>query len=119
MTESEILYAIRLALGTMPDVRLFRNNIGSFKDRTGRWVQYGLAPGSADLIGLRTVTITPEMVGREVALFIGIECKTDKGRISEEQESFLRMLEQRGALAGIARSVDDAKRIIAGTGGSL
>lgn len=112
MNESEILYSIRLSLGNMPDVRLFRNNCGAFKDKDGRWVQYGLAPGSADLIGLRTMTITPDMVGRSVALFVGIECKTDKGRISEDQQSFLLMLQQRGALSGIARSLEDAKRII-------
>lgn len=112
MTESEILYQIRLSFGDCPDVRLFRNNCGALHDRGGRLVHYGLAPGSSDLIGLRTVTVTPEMVGRQLAVFIGVECKTNKGRATEEQESFLHMLEQRGALAGIARSVDDAKRII-------
>lgn len=114
MSESIILANIRIDLGRREDLRIFRNNTGALRDKLGRWVHYGLAPGSPDLIGLKTVTITPEMVGRSVAIFVGIECKTAKGRVTEEQVSFLRMLEQRGALSGIARSTDDALRIIEG-----
>jgi hypothetical protein len=77
--ETTIQQQIRLALGTRPDLRLFRNNTGTLPDpRTGRPVQFGLARGSADLIGLRTVTITPDMVGQQVAVFTSIEVKTQK-----------------------------------------
>jgi hypothetical protein len=43
-----------------PDTRIFRNQVGSLPDpRTGRLVTFGLARGSADLIGWRTITVTP------------------------------------------------------------
>ena len=58
--ETEIQQRIRLALGTHPHIRLFRNQVGQLPDpRTGRPVQFGLARGSADLIGWRSITITP------------------------------------------------------------
>jgi ribosomal protein S19 len=39
-------------------------------------VQFGLCKGSADLIGWKRVTVTPEMVGSTVAVFTSIEVKT-------------------------------------------
>ena len=107
--ETTLQQQIRLALGTRPDLRLFRNNTGTLPDpRTGRPVQFGLARGSADLIGLRTVTITPDMVGQQVAVFTSIEVKTPKGRPTAEQQNWLNMVRSLGGIAGIARSVRDA-----------
>ena len=111
--ETEIQQHIRLALGTRPDLRLFRNNTGTLPDpRTGRPVQFGLARGSADLIGLRTVTITPEMVGQRVAVFTSIEVKTSTGRVTPEQQNWLHMVRRAGGIAGVARSVRDAEEIL-------
>lgn len=111
--ETVIQQQIRLALGTRSDLRLFRNNTGSLPDpRTGRPIQFGLAKGSADLIGLRTVTITPDMVGRQVAVFTSLEIKTPTGRATPEQRSWLEMVRSRGGLAGIARSIQDANEIV-------
>jgi len=94
-------------------LRLFRNNTGTLPDpRTGRPVQFGLARGSADLIGLRTVTITPDMVGQQVAVFTSIEVKTPKGRPTAEQQNWLNMVRSLGGIAGIARSVRDANEIL-------
>ena len=111
-SESEILYEIRRDLGREPSLRLFRNNCGAFRDQTGRCVQYGLAPGSPDLVGLQTLTITQDLVGRAVALFVGLECKSAHGRTSEEQQSFLAMLAERGAVSGVVRSTEDVRRIL-------
>jgi hypothetical protein len=112
-TETDLQQRIRLALGATPNLRLFRNNCGSLPDpRTGRPVQFGLARGSADLIGLRTVTITPEMVGQQVAVFTSIEVKTPTGRATPEQQNWLHMVRRAGGIAGIARSVRDAQQII-------
>ena len=111
--ETTLQQQIRLALGTRPDLRLFRNNTGTLPDpRTGRPVQFGLARGSADLIGLRTVTITPDMVGQQVAVFTSIEVKTPKGRPTAEQQNWLNMVRSLGGIAGIARSVRDANEIV-------
>ena len=111
--ETTLQQQIRLALGTRPDLRLFRNNTGTLPDpRTGRPVQFGLARGSADLIGLRTVTITPDMVGQQVAVFTSIEVKTPKGRPTAEQQNWLNMVRSLGGIAGIARSVRDAQNLL-------
>ena len=111
--ETTLQQQIRLALGTRPDLRLFRNNTGTLPDpRTGRPVQFGLARGSADLIGLRTVTITPDMVGQQVAVFTSIEVNTPQGRATPAQQNWLHMVRSLGGIAGIARSIQDANEIV-------
>ena len=62
--ESNILKRIMLALAG--DAVLFRNNRGLFMTLDGkRKVRAGLeVPGSSDLVGYRSVTVTPDMVVR-------------------------------------------------------
>ena len=108
--EAKVQNDIRIACGAGP-ARLWRNNTGALKDATGRLVRYGLCPGSSDLIGLRQVTITPDMVGQTLAVFTAIEVK-DQGRLTEQQRAFITMVQQAGGMAGVARSVDDARRIL-------
>jgi hypothetical protein len=111
--ETEIQQRIRLALGTHPHIRLFRNQVGQLPDpRTGRPVQFGLARGSADLIGWRSITITPDMVGTTVAIFASIEVKTPTGRVSPQQQAWMAVVQGAGGIAGIARSVCDANEIL-------
>jgi len=111
--ETEIQQRIRLALGTTPHLRLFRNQVGQLPDhRTGRPVQFGLARGSADLIGWRTVTITPDMVGTRLAVFTSIEVKTPSGRLTPAQSAWLGTVRSAGGIAGVARSVRDAEEIL-------
>ena len=111
--ETTLQQEIRLALGTNPDARIFRNQVGSLPDpRTGRLVTFGLAKGSADLIGWRTLTITQAMVGTRLAIFTSIEVKTPTGRIRPEQQAWLEAVTHAGGLAGIARSVTDAQALL-------
>ena len=106
-SEQQIQQHIRLACST-GDTRLFRNNTGTLKDQNGRPVQFGLCKGSADLIGWKRVTVTPDMVGQQVAVFLSIEVKTPTGRVSPEQRQWLGAVQAAGGIAGVARSVDDA-----------
>jgi hypothetical protein len=112
--ETDLQQRIRLALGLFPDVRLWRNNSGKLPDpRTGRWVQFGVAsPGGSDLIGYRSITITPEMVGQKVAVFTALEIKTASGRATPAQKHFIDHIRQAGGIAGIVRSVAEAQRIL-------
>ena len=110
MTEQRIQQQIRLSCGT-GDTRLFRNNTGVLRDYHGRPVSFGLAKGSADLIGWTTRTITADMVGQRIAVFAADEVK-DRGRATEQQQAFINLIQQAGGLAGIARSVADARAIL-------
>jgi hypothetical protein len=114
--ETDLQQRIRLALGTHPELRLFRNQVGQLPDpRTGRPVQFGLARGSADLIGWRTLVITPDMVGQRIAVFTSIEVKTERGRIRPEQHAWLGCVQAAGGIGGVARSVADALTIVEST----
>ena len=65
-------------------VTLWRNNVGVLLDKNGRPVRFGLANEthalnemlkSSDLIGWRSVVVTPDMVGRRLAVWTDRECK--------------------------------------------
>ena len=106
-SEQTIQQQIRLACSRGP-VRLHRNNTGTLLDRNGRPVQFGLAKGSADLIGWTTRTITPDMVGQQVAVFTSIEVKSATGRLRPDQRQWMEAVQAAGGIAGVARSVEDA-----------
>lgn len=125
MTHSTLLAQIRLALGAHPGIRLFQNPcgvgwLGALVRRQGttvtlanaRRVTYGLTPGSSDLIGWRTVVVTPEMVGTRVAVFAGLEIKTGTGRAGPEQRRWRDAVLASGGVAGVVRSVEDAEALI-------
>ncbi len=112
MAERDVLAEVlRLSTG---DVRLFRNAVGAVQDpRSGIWIRYGVCnPGGSDLLGFRSVTITPEMVGSKLAVFCALECKSDTGRVRPEQKLFIDAVNKAGGLAGIVREVDDAISIL-------
>lgn len=72
-SERDVQARVMLALGSRPDIRIFRNQVG-FRYVGGppyqRKVRFGLMPGSGDLIGWRTRTITAADVGRTFAQFL-------------------------------------------------
>ena len=111
-SEQSIQQHIRIACSTGA-TRLFRNNTGTLRDQHGRPVQFGLCKGSADLIGYRSITITPDMVGQQVAVFTSIEVKTATGRLRPEQRAWMGTVQAAGGIAGVARSVEDAKALLA------
>ena len=99
MKESRIQDEIRLALGRIPDLVLWRNNCGFDAERK---VRYGVGnPGGADLIGVYR--------GR----FVAVEVKTPTGRQSDEQRTFQQLVERKGGIYVVLRSVEDAERWIA------
>jgi hypothetical protein len=115
--EGKVSADIALAFGH-GDCRLLRNNVGMLRDRTGRPVAYGLGSmggkpfsGSHDWIGWRTVTITPDMVGRRVAIFASIDAK-DLDKPRPKQIIFRDNVLDAGGLAGFAHSVEEARAIL-------
>ena len=110
-SEHEIQQRIRLACGR-GRVRLWRNNTGALVDQQGRFVRFGLCKGSSDLIGLRSLEITPELVGQRIAQFVALEIKTGSGTVSPEQRAFLQLGQQQGGLAGVCRSIAEAQAVL-------
>lgn len=106
--ESDVTNKVRIAASRLGAV-LFRNNRGKFRTLDGkRIVEAGLSVnGSSDLIGWRSVTITPEMVGSKIAVFLAIEVKTETGKVSPEQQRFIDNLKAAGGIGFIARSKKD------------
>lgn len=107
MTETNLLQSIRLACSTRT-TKLFRNNNGKLQDKTGRWVTFGLFPGSGDLIGWKSVVVTPDMVGQRIAQFVSLEVKAPRGHSTEDQINWRESAKAAGGIAAEVRSPDDA-----------
>jgi hypothetical protein len=93
--------------------RLFRNNSGVARYPDGSAVKYGVAsPGGSDLIGWTQVTITPEMVGKTLAVFTAPEVKAGTTKTTKEQKSFLSVVSSSGGISGIVRSQNDMELML-------
>ena len=79
---------------------LWRNSVGTFKTQDGKWVQAGLPPGSADLIGICN--------GR----FVAIEVKLPGQKPRPDQVQFLEHVKKMGGIAGVATSPEEAIAIL-------
>lgn len=100
MNETTIQNKIRLALGSRPDVRLFRNHVGVVRDERGRVHSFGLRKGSADLIGWVRIG--------HLAVFLSIEIKTASGRLRPEQQQWMNNVNESGGIAFVARNETEA-----------
>jgi hypothetical protein len=78
---------------------VYRCNSGSVKLPGGKRFN-GMPKGFADVMFIR-----PD----GIACFV--ECKTDKGKLSDEQERFIARMRELNAMAGVARSIDEAMTI--------
>lgn len=114
------------------DTRLFNNPVGDalvgpltlFKILSAeirkkfRRLKFGLIKGSGDLIGWKSITVTPEMVGKKVAVFVSLETKREKFKPNrnndhyERQATWAQNVLKAGGIAGFAKSVDDAESIL-------
>ena len=83
-SESYAQSLLRLEAARTPGVWLGRNNCGALLDARGRPVRFGLGNESAamserlksaDLIGWRSLVVTPEHVGLRLAVFLSREVK--------------------------------------------
>ena len=100
--ESALQQDIMLAVSAAGH-RLWRNNVGGWRDSDGRWVRTGLAVGSADLIGIRA----------DDGRFLSIEVKSARGRLSDDQRRWLEMIRAFGGVAAEVRSIEEALAAIA------
>jgi len=126
MSERNVETAIRLAHSRGP-TRLFRQQVGEFWTgdavrlksgdmliRNPRRVSVGFE-GQPDEGGWTSVVVTPEMVGKLIAIAVQIEIKRSKGaHRRKKQREFVAFAASMGVRAGFAASVEDAKKIIDG-----
>jgi hypothetical protein len=136
MKEKNIQSLIQLAVSRACKTVLFRNNTGmawtgnqfmhirkpgtaqlspgDLVIRQARPFHAGLCTGSSDLIGWTVKKITPDMVGKEIAIFTAVEVKKPSGRATKEQVNFINQINQSGGIAGIAKSDLEAVELIQG-----
>lgn len=113
--EADVNDAIRAATKDMADVVLYRNNRGAIKLSNGGYLKYGVGEnGAADWIGYKTEVITPDMVGREIAVFVAIEAKRPGEPARDDQLEFLTRVTDAGGIAGVAHSAEELEAIIKG-----
>lgn len=80
---------------------------GDWIVRRGRFVTYGMGPGSGDRIGLVSLVVTPEMVGRRLAVFVSAEGKAGGDVMSDEQRTWHDLVRKAGGLSVEVREIDD------------
>ncbi len=111
-SETSLLRAIMVKVSSV-GARIFRNNQGVAVFPDGSRVRYGIAnPGGSDLIGWTPIKITPEMVGRTVAVFTAIEVKVPGAAVPDHQRHFVEVVLAAGGRAGIVRSIEDAVALV-------
>jgi hypothetical protein len=74
------------------------------------FVTFGLT-GSGDLIGIRAVRITPEMVGTILGQGIAVDVKAPGDHQRPNQKNFEKRWTELGGVYVLARSVDDVKKL--------
>jgi len=113
--EKNIQNASLLAVGTDKDVLAMRLHSGIFRsmDDPSRIVKVG-TPGVSDSIAIVRVVITPDMVGKSIAVCAAAEFKTLKGKQRDAQKNWQAAFEKRGGKYRLIRSAEEMKDFIDG-----
>ena len=99
-SEAQIQAHILVAVTALPGAMLWRQNTGVAHTDSGRTVRFS-RPGTPDILGV--------LRGRA----IGIECKSETGRLSSDQRHWCDAWQAAGGLYVVARSVSDALEALA------
>ncbi|QZI87827.1 hypothetical protein SIPHO054v2_p0026 [Vibrio phage 103E44.1] len=113
------------------NMKMFRNNSGMLPNPdTGIPVRFGLGNESAklnkelksgDLVGFSEITVTPEMVGKKMAVFTNIEVKSlgfvikdvyNKNSREYAQNEFNKLVTNANGIAGFASSAQDVDNMV-------
>lgn len=115
-----IVFRQNVGMGWQGDVTVIKKacavqlHAGDVVIRRARPLHAGLIKGSSDLIGWRSIPVSSLPPDAVIAQFVAVEVKTNTGESSPEQRHFVRMVQQAGGLAGVARSPDDVYRMFSG-----
>lgn len=105
------LFRMNIGLAWVGDVT--KNRDGSITIRNPRPFRSGVK-GMSDLIGWTPVVITPDMVGKTVAVYAAVETKSARGGAFEDQKNFVSAVHRAGGKAGIAKVDEDLDAILRG-----
>lgn len=132
MKETNVMHQVMLALSKAGAV-VFRQNVGQAVVGDPEWIRHrkvvAVNPGDCivrharvfhaghvgqgDIVGWYPVEITPEMVGRKVAVVLWPEVKKEKGgRRRDEQIKFTDRVVEDGGISGFVRSPDEALALL-------
>ena len=118
--EAPVVEAIIKRLNTHEDLLVFKNISGAMQ-YGDRCIRAGiLKEGSSDLLVVRRLLITPEMVGSHLARLNVLEVKADlendrtKPSRKVAQARFINTIITMGGAGGFVDNPDDAERIIYG-----
>lgn len=115
MNETSLINVIKLE-ASRKSARLWRNNVGATYTPEGSFIRYGLANESkainkilksSDLIGIKTVVITPDMVGKTIGQFLAREVKPTGWKFSGTerevaQQNFINLINSLSGNAAFA-----------------
>jgi hypothetical protein len=82
--------------------------------RFPRILNAGLCHGSSDLIGWTSKIITPDMVGKRVAIFTALEVKMPGEKLDKHQKVFDTVVRDNGGVSGLVTSFEDVKALVNG-----
>lgn len=116
-SETALQNDILCALGQRIDALVWRNQVGKFRaiDDPRRVVSVGTR-GSADILGVRSIVVGPELVGKTIGVAFAVEVKTPAGRLSPVQARWAQAWQARGGEHCVARSVEDAVDFLSAIG---
>lgn len=88
----------------------FKNGVAVIEN--ARIVDFGLFPGSPDDVGWRSIIVTPDLVGKRIAIAVGFEYKKKKGQRRKKQKDTIKKMQEWGCIAAFIEGIDDAERAI-------
>jgi hypothetical protein len=108
MQIEQSIQAAILAYLRMRGIFCWKNNTAGIYVKARNTYIPSHAPGVADILG-----ILDSRFGRS-GVFLAVEVKSPKGRLSPHQEAFLKEIKDRGGLAIVARSVEEVQEALNG-----
>ena len=100
MTAAEMIQQLLIRIPQQfPAARVWRRNIGA-QNEAGRFIRFGV-PGEPDIEG-----IFPIERGHVFGVFLGVEVKAGKDRLSDKQKAFAAMITKAGGIWLECRDVD-------------
>jgi hypothetical protein len=112
---SNLRIKLEKLFGLDKDVLTWNSPVGLFVPWVRRFaarpIEVGIT-GQADVFAVVKVCITPEMVGKNVAAFVGLECKTGTGRLNPDQKRWKEKIESLGGAYFVVREIEGTKEKI-------